>query len=191
MKLLALAIVLIIFMPMPVLAQESLVLRLRLNNTDSMVYIPNHGTGEVASSGLGPETLYSQPEHFFIGSYISGLLTGLASGTARSLITESGSGYHVIGMGQSFGKPVYLALTSGDWQPLSERAPDLESGSFMDFVSPSFAYGLGTYHPLRVAASYPGIDIRGSIETSRGIYKLLIENMGHGGGRPIVSVRSV
>ena len=169
-------------------AQSSLVLRLRVNNTDHMVYVP--GTGEMDSGSMGSGTSYSSPEHFYLASYLAGLMTGLVGGSGQELYTESGAGWHVIGFEQDLGDPVYLAFSQGDWQAVDERIADIESGDFMDYVSPSFAFGLGTYHPLKVVLRYTGIDIEGGLALSRGIYKLVIENKGQSGGRPLVEVSS-
>jgi hypothetical protein len=170
-------------------AQSSLVLRLRINNTNHMVYVP--GVGEMDSGGMGSGTSYSSPEHFYLASYMAGLMVGLAGGSGQGLYTESGAGWHVIGFEQALGEPVYLAFSQGGWQVIDERMVDIESGEFMDYVSPSFAFGLGTYHPLKVALSYTGIDIEGGLALSRGIYKLVIENRGQSSGRPLVEVRNV
>ena len=143
------------------------------------------------SSGLGSETSYSSPDHFYVASYLSGLLVGLATGPGLSLSTESGADYHTIGLEIPLGEPGFLAFTEGSWHTMGNRSSLLESGDFLDFVSPSFAYGLGTYHTLMVVLQYSGIDIDGSLTGSKGIYKLIIENMGQSGGRPLVNIRSV
>jgi hypothetical protein len=114
---------------------------------------------------------------------------GLAGGSGQGLITESGAGYHVVGFEQDLGEPVMLVLSQGDWEAIDSRIGDIEDGEFMDYVSPSFSFGLGTYHPLMVALGYSGIDLEGGLTMSRGIYKLVIENKGQNYGRPVVEVR--
>jgi hypothetical protein len=151
-------------------AQSSLVLELRINDTG--------------------HSIYNSTEHSFIASYLAGLLVGLAGGSG-SQYSQGGTGYHIIGFGQALGEPVCLAFIQGDWQAIDRRMGDIESGRFMDYVSPSFAFGLGSYHPLKVALRYTGIDIEGSLAISKGIYKLVIENRGQSGGRPLVNVRNV
>ena len=182
-----LGILALLVLPQLAVAQSNLVLELQVNNTINDVHIP--GSGESASSGLGGLTLFTTPPHFFIASYAGGLLMGMAGGSGTSLSTEGGSGYHRLGFEQSLGEPVLLAFTQGDWQAIEERVSDIESGDFMDYVSPSFGYGLGTYHPLKVALYYQGIDIDGALRASKGLFKLVIENKGQSGGRPIVNIR--
>jgi hypothetical protein len=170
-------------------AQTTLSLKLMVNNTDNDVYVP--GTGEIQSSELGAETFYYNTPHYYIASYLSGLLVALAGGSGNSLSTEGGPDYHVIGFSQELGEPVFLGFTQGGWEDIEGRTTDLESGDFLDYVSPSFAFGLGDYHPLKVALTYTGIDIRGALSASKGIYKLVIENKGQQGGRPVVEIRDV
>jgi hypothetical protein len=183
-----LCLILVMLIPQAA-AQSVLTLKLRVNNTEHSVYVPASGWSEVDSSSLGPEETIPSPDHFYVASYLSGLLVSLASGTEASILVSGGPGYHVIGLEQETGEPVFLAFTQGGWWTMGNRTSDLESGDFLDYVSPSFAFGLGTYHPLEVALHYTGIDITGSLSASRGIYKLVIENMGQGGGRPLVSIR--
>jgi hypothetical protein len=151
-------------------AQSDLVLELRINNTSHAVY---------DSSG-----------HSFIASYLTGLLVGLAAGSGSTL-TGGGAGYHMIGFEQALGEPVFLAFSQGDWRVIDNMMVDIDAGDFLDYISPSFAFGLGTRHPLKVALGYSGIDIEGGLAVSRGIYKLVIENMGQSGGRPLVEIRDV
>lgn len=186
---LVLGILALVVLPQVVSAQSSLVLRLRVNNTDHTVYVP--GVGEIGSGTLGSGTSYSNPEHFYLASYLAGLLVGFAGGTGQNLYTESGPDYHIIGFEQDLGEPVYLAFSQGDWKIIDNRIGDIEEGDFMDYVSPSFAFGLGTYHPLKVALRYSGIDLDGAFTVSKGVFKLVIENMGISGGRPLVNIRNV
>ena len=167
-------------------AQSTLSLRLTLNTTSHNVYVP--GTGEASSSALSGFTTYPNPDNFFVASYFSGLLVALAAGDGQALTTEGGSGVYTIGFDQSLGEPALLAFTQGDWQTVDSRTTDMESGDFLKAVSPSFAFGLGTYHPLKVALQYTGIDIDGSLRASKGLFKLVIENKGQSAGRPLVEV---
>lgn len=159
--LLILAMAVLLSMQATASAQSELVLELRVNNTEHSVY--------------------NSAEHPFIASYLAGLLVGLAGGSGSQYVQE-GTDWHVIGFERSLDEPVYLAFTQGDWQAIDQRMGDIESGDFMDYVSPSFAFGLGSYHPLTVALRYTGIDIEGGLTISKGIYKLVIENRGSSGG---------
>jgi hypothetical protein len=185
-KALALLSAILLFLPFGVQAQSTLSLRLNLNDTSHDVYVP--GQGESPSSSLGSLAVYTSPPHYYVASYLSGLLVSLAAGQGQAITTESGSSSHTIGLDQDLGEPVFLAFTQGDWHAIDSRTSDMESGSFLDAVSPSFSYGLGTYNPLTVILAYSGIDIDGSLRASKGIYKLVIENKGNSGGRPLVEV---
>lgn len=189
LKALSACVLALILLPQAAAAQPNLVLKLRVNNTAHTVYVP--GIGEMDSGSMGSETIYYDPEHFYLASYLAGLLVAFSGEGGESLYTESGVGWHMIGFEQELGEPVYLAFTSGDWQTVDDRMGDIESGDFMDYVSPSFAFGLGSYHPLKVALRYSGIDIDGGLSISKGFFKLVVENMGESGGRPLVMIRNV
>lgn len=181
-----LLIALLLVLPGLASAQSTLSMRLTLNNASHDVYVP--GQGETPSASLGGFASYPDPDHFFVASYLSGLLVSLASGTGQAVTTEGGTGVHTIGFDQALGDPVLIAFTQGDWQAVDSRAADMESGDFLDAVSPSFSFGLGTYHPLKVALQYSGIDIDGSLSRTKGLFKLVIENKGQRSGRPIVEI---
>ncbi|MCK4714750.1 MAG: hypothetical protein KAT35_04190 [Candidatus Aenigmarchaeota archaeon] len=149
-------------------AQSDLVLELQVNDTS--------------------HTLYESAEHSYVASFLSGMLIGLA-GAGGTHYTQTGTSYNTLGFERELGEPVFLVFSQGDWQVIENRMDDIESGDFMDYVSPSFGFGLGSYHPLKVVLSYAGIDLDGGIAMSRGIYKLVIENKGESGGRTLVEIR--
>lgn len=185
MKTAVFALAFLVALAVPAAAQSELTVELVINNTSHDVYIPE--TGEVASSTLGTFTTYN-PSTYWITSYLSGLVVGLAGETGQDLSTEGAGGTHTIGFSQVIGERVFLAFTEGDEEIVEGRMTDIEGGDFLNTVSPSFAYGLGSYHPLMVILTYSGIDIDGSLSASKGIYKLVIENKGQSGGVPVVSI---
>jgi len=149
-------------------AQSSLVLELRMNDTS--------------------HALYESPEHSYVASYLSGMLAGLA-GAEGTCHAQTGPGHNTLIFEQDLGEPVLMAFTQGEWQDMEKRMADIESGKFMEYVSPSFGFGLGSYHPLKVVLGYTGIDLDGVVSMSRGFYKLVIENKGESGGRTLVEIR--
>jgi hypothetical protein len=64
----------------------------------------------------------------------------------------------------------------------------IESGEFFRRITPSFAFGLGTEYVIRLILHYPGVDIEGGLEFSKGIYRLIIENKGMSGEKPLVEI---
>jgi hypothetical protein len=165
-----LLIVLVVMLMAPAIAagQSRLVLELQVNDSAYNVY---------ESSG-----------HSYVAAYLAGVLVGLAGGAGTTSLV-AGPGYHVLGFDQQLGDRVFLGFSQGDWQAIESRIEDIESGDFLDHVSPTFGFGLGTWHPLKVAMSYSGIDIDGAVGLSKGVYKLVIENKGQSGGRPVVDIR--
>ncbi len=168
--------------------QSELVLELRVNQSSQTVHVP--GLGDADASDLGERTSYSSPESLFIASFLGNSLMGLAAQAGSGLVTEGGDGWHSIGISSDMGEPAYLAFTRGGWEDIQKRMPDIEGGEFLDYVSPAFGFGLGKYHPLEVTLRYSGIDLEGALGMSRGIFKLVIENKGQSGGRPLVEVRA-
>lgn len=181
------ALVSLVLLAPSALAQSELHVNVVINNTVNSVYIP--GEGSVPSSGL-PYMTYAPPKPF-IASYSSGFVTALAE-SSGSVKTDGEAGSHTIGFVQPLGNSrVLLAFTEGDWETIDGRMGLIESGDFFRRITPSFAFGLGTEYVIRAILHYPNIDIEGGLEFSKGIYRLVIENKGSSGGKPLVEIRSV
>jgi hypothetical protein len=166
-------------------AQSSLHVDVVVNQTANDVYVP--GDGVIPSAGI-PDVTYV-PSPFFIASYSSGFVAGLASMSGDYVRTDGGTGNHTIGIVQPLANSrVLLAFTEGDWQTIGNRMDLIENGEFFRRITPSFAFGLGTEYVIRMILHYPGIDIEGGLEFSKGIYRLIIENKGMSGGKPLVEI---
>jgi hypothetical protein len=168
-----------------VLAQSSLHVDVVINQTSNEVYVPE--SGSIPSGGI-PDMTYD-PDPFFIASYGSGLVTGLTAMSGDYVRTDGGTGNHTIGIVQPLSRSmILLSFTEGDWQTVDNRMELIESGEFFRRITPSFAFGMGTEYMISMILHYPGIDIEGGLEFSKGIYRLIIENKGMSGGKPLVDI---
>jgi hypothetical protein len=165
---------------------HTLNVRLNINNTQNTVYIP--GVGEQPSSGISGD--YASPPHFYLASYQGGFLNGLATKSGQKLSLGSDSDSHFLEIEQNLSNSrVFLAATQGDWHAMDSRISLIETGKFLSQVSPSFAFPLGGLYPLRLLLKYPNIDIAGDLILGKGQYRLVIENKGLSGGKPVVEIR--
>ncbi len=177
-----------VFLAVPNVSAYALSVRLTINNTVNTVYIP--GVGEQPSGSLGGETSYPSPPHFYLASYSGGFLNGLAAKNGQNLVTGSGSDSHFIEIEQELNSSrVYLTTTQGDWQAMENRIPLIEAGRFLSQISPSFAFPLGGLYPIRLLLKYSNIDLAGGMVLAKGQHRLVIENNGVSGGKPVVEIR--
>jgi len=182
-----LAFLFAVFLTLPNVSAHTLSVRLNVNNTQNMVYIP--GIGEVPSGSLGVENSYPSPPHFYMASYSAGFLNGLAAKSGQGLLAGSGSGSHFIEIEQNLtNSRVFLTATSGDWHAIDNRISLIETGKFLSQVSPSFAFPLGGLYPVRLLLKYSNIDLEGGLSLGKGQHRLVIENKGISGGKPVVQI---
>jgi hypothetical protein len=160
--------------------------RLTINDTVNSVYIP--GVGEQPSSGISGE--YTSPPHFYLASYSGGFLNGLAAKNGQRLAVGAGSDYHYIQLDQNLtNSRILLASTQGDWNAMDRRISLIEAGNFLSQVSPSFAFPLGGLYPVTLLLKYQSIDLAGDLSLGKGQHRLVIENKGLSGGKPVVEIR--
>jgi hypothetical protein len=182
----ALGFLLAIFLAVSTASAYTLNIRLNINNTANTVYIP--GVGEQPSSGISGE--YTNPAHFYLASYQGGFLNGLAAKSGQRLSLGSDSDSHFLEVEQNLSNSrIFLTSTQGDWHAMDSRISLIEAGKFLSQVSPSFAFPLGGLYPLRLLLKYPNIDIAGDLILGKGQYRLVIENKGLSGGKPVVEIR--
>ncbi len=160
---------------------------LKLNDSRSAIYVP--GTGEVQAAEADSKN-YADPAHYYISSHENGILRGLVSlyGSPYSVGLDKSSGSHSIKMKQKTGSSTALVFSRGSWKEIDSRMRDIEKGTFMGHVEPSFAFGLGSGYMLKMVLSYPAIDIVGDMVLQKGSYKLKIENLGVQDGRLRVGI---
>ena len=172
-----------------IVLRNNLYVRLILNNTENTVYVP--GLGESASAGISNQT-YSNPTHFYLASYLKDVVTGLVfdAQIPRTISVGGSGGSHYLATEQDMeNSQVFMVFTLGDWRSLENRIDMIESGRFLSSILPSFSYGLGNKYALELALSYADIDLQGRLRLQKGSQKIMIENNGTAGGRPIVVIR--
>ena len=165
--------------------------RLKINNIQNKVYIP--GTGEVASSAITNRS-YSNPTHYYLASYLNNILLSLvfASQNPIAIGTERSGTTHTLEIDHYItNSKLFLVFTKGDWTTINNKISLIEAGTFLFDIMPSFAYGLGFDHIIRVLLTYPDIDIQGEIIMQRGSYILLIEDTGTSEGKEIINIRII
>jgi len=178
---------LFVFLTVPNASAYTLSVRLNINNTVNTVYIP--GIGDVPSESLG-ETSYPNPPHFYLASYSGGFLNGLAAKSGQNLVVGSDSNSHFLEIEQELNSSrIFLTATQGDWHAIDSRISLMEAGRFLSQISPSFAFSLGGLYPIRLLLKYPNIDLAGDFSIAKGQHRLVIENKGVSGGKPVVEIR--
>jgi hypothetical protein len=184
-KFLLVSALLTMFLAAPHASAYTLNVRLTINNTDNTVYVP--GVGEQPSSGISGE--YTSPPHFYLASYYGGFLNGLAAKNGQRLAVGSGSDSHFLELEQELNSSrVYLAATQGEWHAIDSRISLVEAGRFLSQISPSFAFPLGGLYPVTLLLKYQDIDLAGDLVLGKGQHRLVIENNGLSGGKPVVEI---
>ncbi len=175
-------ILIIVLIPPP-----ALFITLNINNTGNTVYIPVQGIGEIPSSQLGPGANYTNHTHNYLASYNSTSLTALAAQTATRLFVSNTTTYHTIKISQfARNSRIFLVFTKGNWQTIDNRMMLIESGQFLAKISPSFAFGLGIYYPIKMLLNYSDIDIEGNLILRKGTHKLTLDYNDTTNGKPAI-----
>jgi hypothetical protein len=166
---------------------QVLSVRLNINNTQSNVYIP--GVGERPAGMLGGGMALADPEHFYLASYRGGFVNGLAAKSGNYIIYGNTSGSHYLEIEQNLsGSRIFLASTQGDWHAFDDRVGLIEAGAFLTQINPAFAFSLGGLYPIRLLLKYPNIDFTGDFILGKGQHRLVIENKGISGGKPVIQI---
>ena len=87
------------------------------------------------------------------------------------------------------GSRAFFVFTKGDWTTIENRMALILGGTFFQHISPSFAFGLGILHPLKLLLHYDTIDLEGWLSLERGYHKIIIENNGTVSGKPQIIIR--
>ena len=164
--------------------------KLVLNSTSDVVYIPSSGLGERAFSELSTNKYYT-PEHYYIASYSGDALKAVVSSSLNplSLITEKGSSIFSIGTEQRFANSmVFIVFSRGSWITVNNRLDPIERGEFLTYSEPSFGFGLGTTAKLKILLQYQNIDLNKTGKIGKGYNMLVIENTGKLGGKSSLEI---
>jgi len=181
--------VIILLMSVVFVQAQTLNVKLTINNVQNDVYIP--GTGEVASDSLGSGTTYSDPDHFYITSYLNNLMYALVGATGTSLYAGNDASTHTIQLNQDLhGSKVLLGFTRSDYNNIDMVISSIEDGSFWLEIAPSLSFGLGYLNPVKILLAYTDINITGNLILHSGFRKLMVSNEGFESGKPKVRIDS-
>jgi hypothetical protein len=165
-------------------ADHTIIVKVILNNSFNTVY--NSGVGGTNASLLGPGTVYSGLDHWYIASFKNNLVTALAARGANRLNSSNRTNTHTIQMEQDLiGSMIYLAVTEGDRNTIGTRIPIIETGTFRTEIAPSFSYGLGLRYPIKMVLNFTDIDVQGNINIVSGLHRIEIESNTTGGQRAV------
>ncbi len=163
--------------------------KLVLNNTGATIYVP--GAGETTFSGLTPAT-YTSPPHFYLCSSEDGIMVSnvFSYDNPVSIYTEkTGSTYTLAASMNLTNSRAFLVFTGGDWRRVDNRIGDIERGEFLLDPLPSFSYGSGISHVLKVRLGMTGINLTNNAVLDRGFHRMVVENEGKSGGMDTVSLK--
>jgi hypothetical protein len=175
---------------LPAAAQaQTFTVRLNINSTANNVFIP--GFGEQRADQLTELTL-SAPAHVYLASYLNNIVAGLAAADGNHIRVSRSAASHTLEINQDLEKSrIFLVFSEGNYQAIERNIGLIEQGSFLSQITPSFAYGLGMFYPLRLVLEYADIDLDGDFSLRKGSYKLAISYQGLAGTRPLISIRIV
>jgi len=173
-----------------VLIKNSLYVKLVINNTNNIVYIP--GVGELNSSDLDYQ-VYGNPPHYYLASYledaVSGMVFSMQIPRAVAVSTNASNNTHYLALEQDMeNSRVFLVFTLGNWRAIESRIALIEAGRFLTNILPSFSYGLGNKYSLDLALGYADIDLQGRLRLRKGSHKIVISNNGTSAGKPVIVI---
>ncbi len=146
---------------------------LTLPGTTSTVHIP----------GMGPLPSYIQMDSPWPSRYISSTVNNTLHGlvflyqSPLSVDLRSTPQNHTISLSlDAQNSRVLLVFTEGSHQNIENRVWLLESMGFLNHPSPTFGFGLGLYHDLRMLLSCQNLDIVRDFSLGTGVQSLIIEH---------------
>ncbi|MBN2101662.1 MAG: hypothetical protein JW716_02205 [Candidatus Aenigmarchaeota archaeon] len=185
MKKLLLPIIFLLVVSTVSAAEHSLQVTLKMNNEKAWVYLPGHTPQKISSLTIGS---FTNVMHYYVCSYDDAdynqtLLSGLAHQlyTPHSIIVDTdGASYYTMTMNQSFNRSmVYAVFSRGDYRRFDSVIDYIEKGVFMDKPEPSFGFGLGKLHDIKMYITYDTIDLIGNrMALSKGEKMLMVSNNG-------------
>jgi parallel beta-helix repeat protein len=148
--------------------------KLTLDGTSNTVHVPGAGEWGVSqASGT-----WSSPSRWYVSSSLEnvrGLV--LLHGEPVSMAVSRTSANHSLTLNYGFrGSGSAVVFTRDDWRMIENRMPLIEAGSFLSHISPSFGYGLGVHHPIKILLEYSGVDVQSDLALGRGMHELVFES---------------
>ncbi len=174
-------------------ASHNLTIYLILNNTADMVYVSPAGA-PVSAGSLGSGTTYSHPTHSYIASYSSSNLLSALIALDSTYIKASTQGTnHMLEMNQNITDYYIITFTNGDWRKIDDMISIIETGDFMQEISPSFAYGLGLKYPIKMVLNCSGIDVQSNLILNPGTHEILLDynQTDPTTNRPVMSISTI
>jgi len=165
---------------------------LELNNTEAGVYIPATGFGENSSSTLGGMVNYTSP-YFYLASWSGDAVTGLVSSSGIRLFTSNTTSSHRLGLEvyETPRKKILLPLTRGTWREIDNRMGLIHAGAFLDSIKPTFGFGLGWLHPIKIILEPASFDLISSLILQKGRQGLTVSYNGTVGTTPTIVIEKI
>ncbi len=154
-------------------ASHTLQVKLKINNTVNNVYIPGTGHWDYNNA------TYTNPKHFYLASYVNDTVMALVFSFQNPLslrVNKSGTSHYLTINQNLTNSKSFLVFTKGDQTTIENRIGLIEAGTFLLNIAPSFAYGLGLYHPIKILLTYTDIDVQTSLILQTGYHELEFES---------------
>ncbi|MCK5023619.1 MAG: hypothetical protein KAS04_05575, partial [Candidatus Aenigmarchaeota archaeon] len=137
-------------------------IRLVLNQTSAKTYIPGTGVRDFADM---TNEYFSQPPSYYIASYTANSLYGVVFQNQHflGLLTNKTASDFAIGMDLNYPNSImFVVFTRGDWRAINNRISLINTGDFLYYPEPSFAFGLGDKYKMKMYLDYTDKDIMGN-----------------------------
>jgi len=172
---------------------STLQIHLTLVNTSSLYY--SYTTGP-SIPGSMPGILPHQP--YFEGMEDISQKRSIAtlipySGTVYNITLSSESNSYTLKTNQSINNSdTFLVLAEGNSSTVNNRMPMINDKTFLMKISPSFAYGLGVYRPIKITLNYNNtINLEDAITLYRGAHELEIKSNKTGNSQSLAMTQIV
>ncbi|MBN2043140.1 MAG: LamG domain-containing protein [Candidatus Aenigmarchaeota archaeon] len=166
--------------------------RLVLNDMSSKIDIPGIDSGDINTMPTG---YHPSPDHFFVSSESGNAMTGLVffNEYPRNVIFERTVNDFTMGIDQNLPfSGIMLVFTEGGNEAISKRMDIIERGTFMDNMEPSFSYGLGEKHEIKVSLYQNEVDmIANTTVMGSGSYMIEMTHQGLVNGKPGITVKKI
>ncbi len=166
--------------------------KLVLNEMSSNIDISGIGTGDVNTVPTG---YHPDPDHFFISSESGNVMAGMVffNEYPGNVIFERTANDFTMGIDQNLPfSGIMLVFTEGGTDTIIKRMDMIEKGTFMGNLEPSFSYGLGEKHNLKVSLYQKDVDlIANKTVIGSGSYNIEMTHQGLVNGEPGITVRKI
>ncbi|MBL7160872.1 MAG: hypothetical protein ISS93_03425 [Candidatus Aenigmarchaeota archaeon] len=155
---------------------HSMQINLTLNTIEGTIYVP--GSGEDVA-GNPHSTSPTSPPHFYLAHYSNNTLTGLvfSQEIPLSISSRTDTDNTYLSLEQNLThSQAFLVFTSGDYEAIDNRMELIEKGTFLQEISPSFSFSLGTKNPVKLLLNYTSIDIQGNFTFRKGYHEITLES---------------